>query len=187
MNSTPVPMDFPGVQLQMRSKWVWFVGVGAVLIVLAALAFSNLVLATTLTMFYLGALMVIGGAASILHSFQLKGWSGFDTWFLSGLLYAVSGVFVLNDPLLAAATLTLLLAVALIVSGVMRLWSGFQMRFHAGRMWMMASGLLTLLTGLVFIMGWPVNSLFLLGVLLALDLGFQGISAIMFGMLLKFD
>jgi len=187
MNSTPLPVDFPGLQLQMRSKWAWFVGIGAVLITLAAVAFGNLVLATTVTMFYLGAMMLVAGAASIFHSFQIKGWTGFDAWFLSGLLYAVSGLFVLSNPLFAAATLTLLLAIALIVSGVMRLWSGFQMRFHAGRMWVMGSGLLTLLTGLVFILGWPVNSLFLLGMLLAVDLAFQGISAIMFGMLLKFD
>lgn len=187
MNTTPLPLDFPSVQLQMRTKWPWFVAIGFVLIALAALAFGNLILATTVTMFYLGAMMVVGGAASILHSFQIRGWSGFDAWFLSGLLYAVSGLFVLSNPLLAAATLTLLFAIALIVSGVMRLWSGFQLRFHAGRMWMIASGLITLLTGLVFILGWPVNSLFLLGMLLALDLAFQGVSAIMFGLLLKSD
>lgn len=49
----------------------------------------------------------------------------------------------------------------------------------------MASGVLTTLVGIIFLLGWPVNSLWLLGVVLAIDLIFHGVSEILFGLALK--
>jgi hypothetical protein len=37
----------------------------------------------------------------------------------------------------------------------------------------------------VFAIGWPVDTLFLLGIVLAIDLTFQGVSSIAFGLALK--
>lgn len=49
----------------------------------------------------------------------------------------------------------------------------------------MTSGVVSALVGIVFALGWPVNSLWLLGLVLAIDLTFQGVSAIVFGLTLK--
>ena len=49
----------------------------------------------------------------------------------------------------------------------------------------LASGCVTLAAGIIFVMGWPINTLWLLGMMLAVDLTFQGISAIGFGLALK--
>jgi uncharacterized membrane protein HdeD (DUF308 family) len=86
---------------------------------------------------------------------------------------------------LAAATLTLLLAIALIASGILRIWWSFQLKPQVGWGWVLASGIITLLAGIIFVLGWPVNSLWLLGMVLAIDLTFQGIAAIAFGLTLK--
>jgi uncharacterized membrane protein HdeD (DUF308 family) len=86
---------------------------------------------------------------------------------------------------LAAATLTLLLAIALILSGILRIWWSFQLKPEVGWGWVLASGIITLLAGIIFVLGWPVNSLWLLGMVLAIDLTFQGIAAIAFGLTLK--
>jgi uncharacterized membrane protein HdeD (DUF308 family) len=48
-----------------------------------------------------------------------------------------------------------------------------------------ASGVVSVLAGVVFVLGWPVNSLWLLGMVLAIDLTFQGVCAIAFGLALK--
>ncbi|MCY1305571.1 hypothetical protein D9M70_553850 [compost metagenome] len=50
---------------------------------------------------------------------------------------------------------------------------------------MALGGLVTLAAGLIIAAGWPVNSLWILGLFLAVDLVMQGLSLIAFGVLAK--
>jgi len=50
---------------------------GIVLLVLGVLALSNLVVATVVSVLYVGVLMLIGAVAQIIHAFRVKGWGGF--------------------------------------------------------------------------------------------------------------
>jgi uncharacterized membrane protein HdeD (DUF308 family) len=59
-------------------------------------------------------------------------------------------------------------------SGLSRIWLSLHARARHGWGWIAASGMVTILTGLVFLLGWPVDSLWLLGLVLAIDLIFQG-------------
>ncbi len=169
----------------VRAKWGWFVALGVLLLVLGVIAFANLFAATVVSVLYVGMVMIIGGVLEIVHAFQVKRWGGFFFWLISGLIYGAAGVIVFYNPLLAAAALTLLLAVSLIVSGAIRAGSSFQLRPQPGWGWIMASGVVTFLAGLVFLIGWPVNTLWLLGIVLAVDLTFQGVSAIACGLALR--
>ncbi|RUW62503.1 DUF308 domain-containing protein, partial [Mesorhizobium sp. M4B.F.Ca.ET.049.02.1.2] len=81
--------------------------------------------------------------------------------------------------------LTLLLAASLVASGVLRAWVGFRHRPEKGWGWLVAAGVISALAGLVIAMGWPVNSLWVLGLFLAIDLVFQGWSFIAIGLALK--
>ncbi|TGT34521.1 hypothetical protein EN812_33315, partial [Mesorhizobium sp. M4B.F.Ca.ET.169.01.1.1] len=62
-------------------------------------------------------------------------------------------------PLLRKIVLTLLLAIALIASGLLRSWVAFSHRPEQGWGWLLAAGIITILLGLMIAMGWPVNSL----------------------------
>lgn len=177
--------EFGPLRHDARSKWGWFVALGIVFVVLGSLAFGNLLVATAASVFYIGALMIVGAAANIIHAFQVKSWTSFSGWLLSGLLYGAAGITAFSNPLLAASVLTLILAYALIISGLLRIWSSTQMRAHAGWGWVTASGFVTLLAGVVFVMGWPINTLWLLGMLLAIDLTFQGFITLALGLTLR--
>ena len=89
------------------------------------------------------------------------------------------------NPVLASVVLTLTLAIALIVGGIFKIWVGFSARPQTGWGWIVAAGVLTMLAGLVIAMRWPVNSLWILGMFLAIDLIFQGWSFIAFGLALR--
>ena len=185
MSTARSGFDPASVTAELRSHWGWFVALGVVLLVLGFIAFGHLVIATVASVFYLGALMVIGAVAQIIHAFRVKRWGGFFFWLLSGLLYGAAGVLAFYNPALVAAALTLVLAVALIASGILRVWSGFRLRPEPGWGWLLASGVITTLAGIVVAIGWPVNTLWLLGLVLAIDLTFQGVGAIAFGLALK--
>ncbi|MCW2358603.1 MULTISPECIES: HdeD family acid-resistance protein [Bradyrhizobium] len=166
----------------VHAKWGWFVGLGLLFIVLGAVAAGNLLLATIVTVFYVSAGMIVAGAMQIVQAFRVKNWGGFLWWMISGVLYAAAGVVTSMNPLLASVFLTLMLALLTLAAGIARLWLGFQTRTDHGWGWIVASGVVTAIAGLVFLLGWPVNSLWLLGLVLAIDLVFQGCALVGVGL-----
>jgi uncharacterized membrane protein HdeD (DUF308 family) len=170
---------------ELRGKWGWFVGLGIVMLVAGILAMLNLFLATVVSVFYVGALMFVSGVLQMMHAFRVKSWGRFAWWLISGLIYAVAGIFAFENPVLASSVLTLLLAATLLAAGLIRIWVGLQHRTDGNWGWVVAGGVITALVGLVIAIGWPVNSLFVLGIFLAFDLLFQGAMLTMFGFALK--
>lgn len=169
----------------IRAKWGWFVGLGVALLVLGFVAAIHLVAATVVSVYYVGAIMLVGGIVQLIHAFRVTGWSEGLYWGLGGALYAAAGAIAFFNPLLASALLTLILAASLVVSGLFRVWGGIKARPHDGWGWIVTGGVVTLLAGLVIAAGWPVNSLWILGLLLAFDLIFQGWSVLACGMMLR--
>jgi uncharacterized membrane protein HdeD (DUF308 family) len=69
---------------------------------------------------------------------------------------------------------------------VIRIWVGIEHRADEKNWgWIVAAGVITALTGLIIAIGWPVNSLFVLGIFLAFDLIFQGATVLMLGLALR--
>ena len=108
---------------EVRAKWGWFVALGIALLVLGGIAFFNVFLATVVSVFYVGVLMLIGAGAEIAHAFGVKTWGSFFWLLLSGIVYAVAGIVTLMNPLLASVVLTFILAIALVVGGIFRIWA----------------------------------------------------------------
>ncbi|WP_378943327.1 HdeD family acid-resistance protein [Mesorhizobium sp. ANAO-SY3R2] len=173
--------QMPNGDAAVRSKWGWFVVLGIIVLALGVIAAGNLLIATAASVFFVGAMMIAAGIVEIIHAFGVKSWGKFILWLLSGLLYIVAGYFAFANPLLATAVLTLFLAISLIASGLVRIWIGFTSKNLAGWGWVVAAGVVTVLAGLIIFSGWPVNSLWILGLFLAIDLIFQGITYIAFG------
>ncbi len=169
----------------MQSKWVWFVGLGVLLLICGVIAFGNLILATVASVYYVGMLMLFGGIIYLVHAFQVRGWDHILFWALSGALYVLAGIFAFANPILASAVLTLFLALALIIAGIFRVWVGRRMKPLKGWGWIVASGVITALAGFVIALGWPVNSLWILGLFLAVDLFVQGWTMVAFGLGLR--
>jgi uncharacterized membrane protein HdeD (DUF308 family) len=170
---------------ELRSKWGWFVALGVVMLIVGVIAIGNLLAATVASVYLVGFMMLIAGGFEIAHSFGVKSWGGFFWWLLGGLLYAIAGVIAFTNPLLASSVLTLLLAASLVASGAVRAWIGFKHWSHKGSGWIIAAALVTLLAGLVIAIGWPVNSIWVLGMFLSIDLIFQGWTCIALGFALK--
>lgn len=169
----------------VQSRWGLFVALGIGLILLGLLALGNILVATVASVFFVGIVMMLGGIAQIAHAFQVQSWSGFFVWLLSGVVYTVAGYVAFAYPFLAATVLTFLFAVSLLIAGVFRVVGAFQSRPASGWGWILASGILTSLVGFLIILGWPINTLWLLGLVLGLDLVFQGIAAVGFGLTVK--
>src|SRR5260370_27992389 len=96
-------------------------------------------------------MMLVAGVAEVINAFQIKTWGGFLLWLLLGILYIVAGLLTFENPLLAAAMLTLLLGVSLVASGIMRVVLAFGMKEATPWIWVVLSGLVTFLLCLVIL------------------------------------
>lgn len=166
--------------LELRRTWFAFVALGIALTILGMIASANLVLATVAATYYVGAMMLVGGIFQLAHAFSVRKWGRVVLWTLSGILYLLAGLSVFSNPLFAATILTVFLVISLGLSGLVRLWTAVGAKVD-GRGWVIASGIFSIGAAVVVGIGWPVNSLWLLGLILAIDLMFQGISLIFAG------
>jgi uncharacterized membrane protein HdeD (DUF308 family) len=158
----------------LRAKWGWIVALGVVYVITGFIALGSVVIATVASVLVVGVMMIIAGVAEVINAFQIKTWGTFLLWALLGVLYVVAGFVTFENPLLAAVVLTLLLGAALVASGIMRLILAFNMKRETPWTWVALSGVITLLLGLVILARWPVNSVYILGLFLGIDLIMAG-------------
>ncbi len=169
----------------LHEKSGWITALGVVYLIAGFIALGSVVFATVVSVFVVGIMMVISGVAEVINAFQLKSWGKFLLWVLLGLLYVFAGFVTFENPLLAAALLTLMLGVALVASGIMRVILAFSMKQGTPWLWVVLSGLITLALGVIILIHWPVSGLYILGIFLGIDLVFAGVSWISVGLGLR--
>src|SRR5215831_8971390 len=169
----------------LRAKSGWIVALGVVYVIAGIIALGSVVFATVVTVFVVGVMMLLAGVAEVISAFQIKNWGKFLLWVLLGALYIVAGFLTFENPLLAAAVLTLLLGFALVASGIMRIVLAFSMKQEMPWVWVAVSGVITLLLGLIILVHWSVSGLYILGLFLGIDLIIAGMGWIGIGLGLK--
>ncbi|GIU65916.1 HdeD family acid-resistance protein [Candidatus Phycosocius spiralis] len=180
----PPPSLARGIEA-LRGKWGWIVALGVVYLGAGIIALGSVVTATVATVVIVGAMMIVSGIFEIIHAFQVKTWGRFMLWALLGVLYIVAGIMTFNNPLLAASVLTLFLGFSLLISGFVRIFLAFPFKQGIPWVWIAASGVITLLLGLMILFRWPYSSAYSLGIFLGVDLVFIGITWITMGLKLK--
>ena len=163
----------------LSRNWGWLLAFGILMIILGVFAIGAPAVATIAVQIMLGWLLVIGGIAEGIHAFMAQGWRGFLLELLSAILYLAVGVLLLVNPVAGALALTVVLAVFLIVEGIFKVIMALQVRDHRGWGWLLASGLLSLLLGVLIWAEWPVAGLWVIGLLVGIQLLFTGWSLVM--------
>ncbi|MFB6171847.1 MAG: HdeD family acid-resistance protein [Haloarculaceae archaeon] len=129
----------------------------------------------------LGATLVVGALVHVAHAFRARGWKGFVGQALLAVVYAFAGISLLANPVLGLATLTLLLIAYFLVSGVVEVAVGLQIRGDPGWAWVVVSGALSvILAGLLWI-GFPSTAAWALGLLFGISLLSTGLSMFAMG------
>jgi len=163
---------------EVRKHSTWFLVIGIALVILGMVAIGYAVAMTIVSVLFLGWLLIIGGVFEVIHGFSRRQWSGFFVNLLGGVLYAVAGVVMIANPALAAVSLTLLIAIILIVAGLFRLVVAFSTPLHH-RGWLILNGVISILLGVMIWRSWPVSVLWLIGMFIGIDMIFDGWTEIM--------
>lgn len=157
----------------------WFIFLGIVLILAGTAAIIAPMWAGLALEILIGWILVFAGVSQLIHCFGSKSWGAFFLRFLGGLLYLAAGVMLLLYPMRGMLTLTLLLAILLVVQGIFRIFTSFQIRQYSNWGWMLVGGLISLVLGLLIYFQWPSSGLWILGLFLGIDLLFAGWTMVM--------
>ena len=128
---------------------------GILMIVLGTLGFFQPIAYTVATAIFFGALLLVTGGAGIVAAFKLEGWKGKTGAIVLAILFLITGALMLLHPVLAALSLTLVVAAFLTASGLVKIWMGFSHREQSGWGWLVASGLLSVVLGILIYAGFP--------------------------------
>jgi uncharacterized membrane protein HdeD (DUF308 family) len=174
------PFD-PGA---LRRNWGWFFGLGVLEIILGTIAIGASVVATVVTVVFFGWLLLIGGVLSAVHAFWRKRWRGFFLDLVMGVLYAVAGFLMVAEPLAAAASLTLLIAMLLLIGGIFRIVVALSGHLeHWG--WVLLNGVITAALGIMIWRQWPSSALWVIGMFIGIEMIFYGWSLVMLSLIAK--
>jgi uncharacterized membrane protein HdeD (DUF308 family) len=170
----------------LRRHWWLFLVLGLASIVVGLLAISSRFVTTTTlaTVLFFGVLLMIAGVTEVIHAVMVRNWRGFALHLLAAALYLLVGLFMLEDPLRAAVVLTLLLAASFLVGGLLRIIFSLVERFP-GWPWVLITGVVDLILGILIWNGWPESSLWVIGLFVGIDLIFHGWSNVVLALALR--
>lgn len=137
----------------------------------AALAYSTFT--SVIGVALIGALLVMGGVVHIYYSFVVKSLRWVLLHLASAILQFVAGALLIGFPMAGLAALTLVVSSFLLVSGFFRVIFGFTGSEVSGQ-WIILSGFISTLLGLVVWVQWPLSSLWFLGSAIGVDLILDG-------------
>lgn len=156
--------------------WSWAVTMGILMIVLGALAIVYPVLTSVGVTYLLGVVLAGAGLVQLVYALGVRGWRGFFWHILIAVTYGVIGVLLLTYPLGGLITLTFLLALYFLISGLFKVVISLSSREVSGWGWVLTSGILSLVLGVLIWTSWPIGSLWFIGLLVGIDLVFVGFS-----------
>jgi len=130
---------------------------------------------------YIGWLLVLSGITHFVFAWKSHT-AGAVLWeVLVGLIYLVAGGYLILHPLAGLLSLTLFLAIYLIIEGVIEIILAFQIT-RSGRAWMILEGVVTLILAIMIWRTWPFSTIWAIGTLVGISMLFSGISRLMFSL-----
>ncbi|MFK5922779.1 MAG: HdeD family acid-resistance protein [Verrucomicrobiota bacterium] len=186
IQTEPAPSD-PSQELSkvVKKSAGWVVALGIITILLGMFAISSPLFAGVAIQYFVGAAILFGGIFQTLHAFQGGGQNKPVFAFLSGLLAILCGGLMFAKPLLGLSLLTLILIGYFVADGLVKIMYAFKHKPESGWGWVLFSGIITLLLGLMLWRDWPLSGAWAIGVLFGINLIFDGWAMIFTGSVVR--
>ena len=126
-----------------------------------------------------GVVLLFTGISELALAFLARKWTGFLFILISGVLTLLAASLLLFYPITGLVALTLFLGVFLFAQGLVKVAKAFSLKPKHHWEWLLFDGLLSLLLGVLIILQWPSDAVWVIGLLFGIDLAFGGLSFIM--------
>lgn len=167
------------------SNWVVLIVLGSISALVGVVALLNPFPASIAAEQIAAWAFFIWGIIQMFEAYRAEHWGGKIWTFLLGVVAVFVSNNLFGEPLAGLVTLTYILGIMFIVSGVFKFIAGLsipQTQFKAA---VLISGAASFLVGLMIMSGFPASATVTLGLLLGIDLIFCGIFSIALGLFHK--
>jgi len=151
---------------------------GIALIALGVAAVLAPVVAGSALVIVIGFILLIAGTVPIVRELKAEASKERTIGLILGIITALAGIAVIGHPLFGLAFLTVLLVGYFVVEGVWKIVVSFLYKPAPGWKWMLASGVLSLVLGLLIWNQWPVSGMWAVGVLVGVNLLGTGLALV---------
>lgn len=174
--STAMPGLPPELKEALSKNWKVLLAGGIISVVLGAIAIIIPPLASVTITILVGIILLIGAVGMVAEALS-RGTTGHRIWSaILAVLYVIAGVWLLINPAEGTITLTWVLVIFFLVIGLFRLVGGIQGRGagvpNAG--WMIVNGLLSIAIAVLVLVELPSSAAWAIGLLVGIQLLFDG-------------
>jgi len=156
---------------------------GVIFIILGVIGIIYPVFMTLATVTFVAWLMLLGGFMAGYFTY-LGDKSDSLGWLKSFILIGV-GLLMIYYPMTGIGTVGLLLAIYFFMDSFASFSLAFSMRPANGWIWWLINAIFSMLIGILFIIGWPFTSTYLIGLLVGFSLFFDGFALLITGSIFK--
>jgi uncharacterized membrane protein HdeD (DUF308 family) len=176
---TTVSEAFAASIEQIRKSWSRFLLLGILLMLLGLLCIGKAQTATTFSILALGWVLLISAVVWLTNSVYSLNWHVFFLYLLNAIIRGVTGYLLIRHPDAGAQGVTLLLATLFMVGGLFRGIGASVIQFPRWG-WTVFSGLVSFGLGVYLLATFPAASPYFVGVVIGVDLIFDGSSLVGF-------
>lgn len=153
---------------------IWSIALGTGLIILGLFAIAIAGFSTLISVAFLGLVLAIRGIVDVVHAVGSHNDKGFWWRLFSGTLSIVVGTLLISRPVVGVLSLTFLISVFLITSGLFKtIAAPVEQSDQWG--WLMFGGIVSLVLGFIVLSGWPVSAIWFIGLMVGTEILLQGI------------
>jgi len=133
----------------------------------------------------IGCLVLVAGIAHLVFAFHARSVGGFLWQILVSALYEMGAICLLANPLLGLFSLTLFLAIFLLLEGILELILYFRLRRFPHSVWVLIDGIGTLILGIFLVRQWPPATPEVIGILVGASLMLSAVSRIVLSLAVR--
>lgn len=182
MSNTSTPSSPAPAANDLSKSRGWLIAGGILSIFVGFSAIGSPILYSLVLAQFLALIALVSGVIALAVAIFGKGTRHRVIEALSGLIRIAAGIVLLNCLATSVAMITLVFAIFLAVEGVFLAVTAITMRSTPGWVWMLVSGLASLILGIMVYNRWPSDSAVVLGLFFGINLLFNGSSLLALGL-----
>lgn len=171
MNSTAETEIKQAIKKSSKSAII----IGLIVIVIGTIAVAYPAGIGKVSAIIIGVFLVMGGLTRMVFAVVSLSMGTMLWRYVYAILMVVSGIWILINPDMGLEALTMAIAIYFIVDGVTQLVYSFSLMPIGGGVFLLVSGIISAIIGIVILSKWPESSLYFLGIYIGIKFIIDGL------------
>jgi uncharacterized membrane protein HdeD (DUF308 family) len=164
------------VNAEIKRATGWSVALSVLIIMAGILAIIVPPVSGIAVTILVGWLLIFSGSAHMAYAWHGRSGGGILWGILLAILYIVAGGYILLHPMAGLASLTIVLAIYLLLESALEFILSFLLRPLPGSGWLLVDGIITLILAIMIWRTWPASTEWVIGTLVGISLIFSGVA-----------